>query len=139
MAPTAIDRRLYVEVQPMALRLLVLLGLLTSLTMAPGARAQTIKVLETSPVDHATISGTSTAFFVRFDKPVDHIRSRLVVTRGSQVVANFQPRYNTEPNLLFARAPTLPAGEYALHWTVKALDGADIVQGEVFFTVSGSR
>jgi hypothetical protein len=96
MAPTAIDRRLYVEVQPMALRLLVLLGLLTSLTMAPGARAQTIKVLETSPVDHATISGTSTAFFVRFDKPVDHIRSRLVVTRGSQVVANFQ-RSGTDP------------------------------------------
>lgn len=123
----------------LAIRLLVIPGLLTCLTMASGAWAQAIKVVETSPADHSTISGTSTAFFVRFDRPVDHIRSRLVVMRGNQVVARFQPRYNTAPNLLFARSPSLPAGEYALHWTVKALDGAEIVQGEVSFAVSGGR
>lgn len=123
----------------MALRLFAILGLLTCLAMASGAWAQTIKVVETSPVDHSTISGAPTAFFVRFDRSVDHIRSRLIVTQGSRVVASFQPRYKTEPNLLFARSPSLPAGEYALHWSVKALDGSDIVQGEVSFTVSGGR
>lgn len=133
MAPRLLAIRL------LAIRLLAMPGLLTCLTMASGAWAQTIRVVETNPADHSTISGTSTAFFVRFDKPVDHIRSRLVVMRGNQVVARFQPRYNTAPNLLFARSPSLPAGEYALHWTVKALDGAEVVQGEVSFAVSGGR
>ena len=112
---------------------------LTCLAAYSGAWAQAIKAMETSPADHATISGAPEPFFVRFDKPVDHIRSRLVVKRGDKIVVTLQPRLKTEPQVLFAQSPFLPPGEYALHWSVKALDGADIVQGEVSFTVARGK
>ena len=112
---------------------------LACLVASFGAWAQAIKAMETRPADHATISGAPEAFFVRFDKPVDHIRSRLVVKRGDKIVVTLQPRLKTEPQVLFAQSPFLPPGEYALHWSVKALDGADIVQGEVSFTVARGK
>ena len=112
---------------------------LACLAAYSDAWAQAIKAVETSPADHATISGAPEPFFVRFDKPVDHIRSRFVVKRGDKIVVTLQPRLKTEPQVLFAQSPSLPPGEYALHWSVKALDGADIVQGEVSFTVARGK
>jgi len=32
---------------------------------------------------------------------------------------------------LFARAPTLPAGAYKLHWSVRTMTGADATQGDI--------
>jgi methionine-rich copper-binding protein CopC len=112
---------------------------LACLAVSSGAWAQAIKAMETSPADHATISGAPEPFFVRFDKPVDHIRSRLAVKRGDKIVATLQPRLKTEPQVLFAQSPSLPPGDYTLHWSVKALDGADIVQGKVSFTVAHGK
>ena len=42
---------------------------------AGDAWAQGVRVMESAPAANATINGQSTAFSVRFDKPVDHVRS----------------------------------------------------------------
>jgi hypothetical protein len=39
------------------------------------------------------------------------------------------------PEVLFARAPTLPAGDYTLHWAVRTMAGVDLIQGDIPFTV----
>ncbi len=101
-----------------------------------NAWAQAIKVLETWPAAHAVIDRPSDGFFVRFDKPVDHIHSQLVIKRGSDVVETLQPRLQSAPAVLFARAPTLPPGEYVLHWIVKTLQSTDVAEGEVPFSVA---
>jgi len=109
------------------------------LLMPAGAWAQTIRVVETGPPDHGTIDSRSSEFFVRFDKPIDHIHSVLAVTQGGKVVEKLQPRFKTEPEVLFAMAPTLPPGEYKLHWLVKTLAGADQVEGDISFTVISNK
>jgi hypothetical protein len=47
---------------------------------------------------------------VRFDRPVDHIHSTLDILRDGKLVERLQPRLKSAPEVLFARAPTLPAG-----------------------------
>ncbi len=110
------------------------------LLVAPsGAWAQAIRVLETWPTAHAVIDRPSDGFFVRFDKPVDHIHSQLLIKRGSDVVETLQPRFQSAPAVLFARAPTLPPGGYMLHWIVKTLQNTDVVEGEVPFSVTSQK
>ncbi len=38
------------------------------------------------------------------------------------------PRLQSNPNVLFARAPSLAPGSYTLHWTVKTIQDAKIEQ-----------
>jgi methionine-rich copper-binding protein CopC len=117
----------------------VVLASVGSLVAPSGAWAQDIKVLETWPAAYAVIDGPSDGFFVRFDKPVDHIRSQLLIKRGSDVVETLQPRFQSAPEVLFARAPTLPPGEYVLHWIVRTLQATDVVDGEVPFSVASPK
>jgi methionine-rich copper-binding protein CopC len=37
--------------------------------------------------------------------------------------------------VLFARAPTLPPGEYMLHWAVRTMQDVKVTQGNIPFTV----
>ena len=50
------------------------------------AWAQTVQVLDSVPAANTTINGRSTSFSVRFDRPVDHVRSVLVVKRDGEVI-----------------------------------------------------
>lgn len=45
------------------------------------------------------------------------------------------PRLESAPEVLFARAPTLPAGDYDLNWRVKTMTGVEVTQGNIPFTV----
>jgi methionine-rich copper-binding protein CopC len=110
---------------------LALAGVLSTLG---GAHADELKVLETGPAANAVLQGVSDGFFVRFNQPVDHINSRLLVKRGSEVMETLQPRLQSNPNVLFARAATLPPGSYTLHWVVKTMTDARIEQGDVPFS-----
>lgn len=76
-------------------------------------------------------------YFVRFDRPVDHIRSRLIIRQGNLMVAVLVPRLEAEPEVLFAEAPVLPPGRYRFEWQVISLEGALIAEGGVDFTVMG--
>jgi methionine-rich copper-binding protein CopC len=102
--------------------------------LAP-AWAQEVHVMQSTPAASAVINGRSSEFFVRFDRPVDHIHSTLAIMRDGKLVERLTPRLESAPEVLFARAPTLPAGDYMLHWAVHTMTGVDLIQGDIPFTV----
>ena len=105
--------------------------------VVPGhAQSTDVRVMESAPVAHAKIGQRSSAFFVRFDRPVDHRKSTLVIKQGDRVVERLHPRLESAPEVLFAAAPTLPPGDYVLHWTVITLQGTKSVAGDIPFKVS---
>ena len=106
--------------------------------MAGSAMAQRSHVVESVPTANAAINTRSTGFTVRFDRPVDHVRSLLIIKRDGKVVATLHPRFQTAPDVLFAQAPPLAPGDYALVWQIKSLSDADIAEGEIPFRVVAS-
>lgn len=109
-------------------------------SLIPSVRAQqttdAVRVLESTPAANAHIGRKSSAFFVRFDRPVDHRKSTLVIKQGDKVVERLQPRLESAPEVLFAAAPTLPPGDYKLHWAVITLQGRKAIDGDIPFKVS---
>src|SRR5262245_43609775 len=101
-----------------------------------AAWAQAVRVIESTPAPNAAIGGRSSGYSVRFDKPVDHVHSILIIKRGDAVVETLQPRLQSAPDVLFARAPTLPPGQYKLLWQVKTLTDVNVVEGEIPFSVT---
>jgi methionine-rich copper-binding protein CopC len=93
-------------------------------------------VIETMPANGAVISGVSSQYYVRFDRPIDHLQSFFVIKSQGSVVERLALRYETEPNVLFARAPTLAPGSYTMMWSLRAIDGNQVEEGEVAFSVS---
>ena len=116
------------------LAIVVLTSMPLAGTLAP-AWAEEVLVVQSTPAASAVIDGRSSAFLVRFDRPVDHVHSTLSITRDGKLVEQLQPRLDSAPEVLFARAPTLPAGDYKLHWSVRTMAGVDAVQGDIPFTV----
>lgn len=114
-------------------RLACLSGISAGLLGAAGsAKAQELRVLDSAPKADAVIGGRSSAFYVRFDRPVDHEDSRLTIKQDGRVVEILHPRLESAPEVLFARSPTLQPGNYKLHWLV---GGASQFDGEIPFTV----
>ena len=105
------------------------------LSVVAPARADEVRVVQSTPAASAVIKGRSSAFFVRFDRPVDHIRSTLAITRDGKLVERLKPRLESAPEVLFAEAPTLPAGSYMLHWEVRTMANVGVIQGDIPFTV----
>jgi methionine-rich copper-binding protein CopC len=103
------------------------------------AMAQVPRVLDTMPADRAVLTNASGEFYVRFDRPVDHIRSMMFIKQGDVVVRTLHPRFKTEPDVLFAMALPLPPGAYSFEWSVRTLAGAEVLQGQVPFSVSAAR
>ena len=126
----------------MILRHLTIAALLMAVTGIPvlAAHAQQVtddvRVTESAPAANAHIGRKSSAFFVRFDRPVDHIKSTLVIKQGDTVIERLHPRLESSPQVLFASAPTLPPGIYMLHWTVITIQGTKAVSGDIPFQVS---
>jgi len=114
-----------------------------ALMMAPVASAvhaqhtpDEVRVVESTPAAHAGIGRKSSAFFVRFDRPIDHIKSTLVIKQGDKVIERLHPRLESAPEVLFAAAPTLPPGNYLLHWAVITVQGTRAIEGDIPFQVS---
>ncbi len=108
--------------------------------IASAVRAQQpsddVRVTDSAPKAHARIGLKSSAFFVRFDRPVDHIKSTLVIKQGDKVIERLHPRLESAPEVLFAAAPTLPPGNYVLHWAVITVQGTKAKEGDIPFQVS---
>jgi methionine-rich copper-binding protein CopC len=94
------------------------------------------RVVASHPVADAVIPSGAAEYFVRFDTPVDHYRSRLFVRQDGQIVQTLHPRLNTAPDLLFALAPPLEPGRYELQWEVVTLTGRLEAQGILPFRVA---
>jgi hypothetical protein len=63
---------------------------------------------------------------VRFDRPVDHRKSTLVIKQGDKVIERLTPRLESAPEVLFAEGADLAAGaDYTLHWAVITLQGGE--------------
>jgi methionine-rich copper-binding protein CopC len=97
-----------------------------------AATGQGVDVVESAPRANAVIGRRSSGFYVRFNRPVDHEDSRLSIKQDGKVIEVLHPRLESAPEVLFARAPTLPPGRYSLHWTV---GGSPQFDGEIPFTV----
>ena len=117
-----------------SIRRLALVGLF-ALAFSASASAQDVQVMDSAPKAQAVIGEPSSSFFVRFDRPIDHIHSNLSIWRDGQRVEQLQPRLQSSPDVLFARAPTLPPGEYLLRWTVRTMEGVKVTEGDIPFTV----
>jgi methionine-rich copper-binding protein CopC len=104
-----------------------------------AAVADELRVMESTPAAKAVIDGRTSAFFVRFDRPVDHIHSTLEVMQDGKLIERLQPRLESSPEVLFARAPTLSPGNYDLHWAVRTPSGKELVHGDIPFSVSAQR
>lgn len=122
----------------MMLRRLAIAALLVLPTAAARAQqaAGEVRVLESTPAANARIGRKSSAFSVRFDRPVDHRKSTLVIKQGDKVIERLHPRLESAPEVLFAAAPTLPPGDYSLHWAVITLQGTKAVEGDIPFKVA---
>ena len=117
-----------------SIRRLVVAGLF-AMAFSASASAQSVLVLDSAPKAKAVIGEPGSSFFVRFDRPIDHIHSRLSIWRDGRRVEQLQPRLQSSPDVLFARAPTLPPGEYLLRWTVRTMEGVKVIQGDIPFTI----
>ena len=113
---------------------LVVAGLF-ALVFSASATAQDVQVMDSAPKAQAVIGEPGSSFFVRFDRPIDHILSNLSIWRDGRQVEQLQPRLQSSPDVLYARAPTLPPGDYLLRWTVRTMDGVKVIQGDIPFTI----
>ena len=103
--------------------------------MATPAWADECHLMDSMPAASAVIGRRSSEFFVRFDRPVDHRNSTLDILRDGKLVERLQPRLGSAPDVLFARAPTLDAGQYQLHWAVRTLADGTVTHGDIPFSV----
>jgi methionine-rich copper-binding protein CopC len=103
------------------------------------AMAEEMRVMQSTPAANAVVDSRTSAFFVHFDRPVDHIRSTLEVMQDGKLVEKLQPRLESAPEVLFARAPTLPPGKYVLHWAVRTVAGEERIQGDIPFSVAAAK
>jgi methionine-rich copper-binding protein CopC len=117
-----------------SIRRLALVGLF-AIAFSASAAAQDVQVMDSAPKAQAVIGEPGSSFFVRFDRPIDHIHSRLSIWRDGRIVEYLQPRLQSSPDVLFARAPTLPPGEYMLRWTVRTMEGVKVIEGDIPFTI----
>jgi len=117
-----------------SVRRLVLVGLF-AMAFSASAAAQDVQVMDSAPKAEAVIGEPGSSFFVRFDRPIDHIHSRLSIWRDGRLVEHLQPRLQSSPEVLFARAPTLPPGQYMLRWSVRTMEGVKVIEGDIPFTI----
>jgi methionine-rich copper-binding protein CopC len=113
--------------------------LLAAAWASSPAAADEVHVMDSGPKASAVIDGRTSGFFVRFDRPVDHIRSTLAITQDGKLIERLTPRLESAPEVLFARAPTLSPGNYLLHWEVVTVAGQEKAHGDIPFSVAAQQ
>ena len=113
--------------------------LLTALVAWPGlGAAAALRVLDSVPAANATIPGRHEEYFryyLRFDGPVDHLASRIEVTRSGHLVDSPVPLVETAVDVLFAFGKTPAPGSYVLHWRAVSTNG-EVSSGDIPFSVA---
>lgn len=106
------------------------------LCMAGGAvHAEPPAFVSSVPAAESTVSSAAAGISVHFSRPVDHLHSSLTILQNDKVVATLRPLADSAADVLFSRRPSLPPGAYQLHWTVRSLDGQQVLNGDVPFSV----
>ena len=100
---------------------------------AATAEDRGMRLLQQSPTVNQLMSGSGTAFALRFDRPIDHQASRLTVIGPAErrVVA---ARLRAAPDTLYGSIGRLAPGEYTALWMAKGIDGR-MLSGRIPFRV----
>jgi methionine-rich copper-binding protein CopC len=115
------------------------LGFALLIALPYAASARTARVVDSSPKAESIVDGRNERYIVRFDGPVDHRGSSLSILHDGHLIRTLHPLLNAAPEVLFASAPRLPAGDYELAWSVKSMPDGEPAQGSVHFTVRDQR
>jgi methionine-rich copper-binding protein CopC len=108
---------------------------ITLLLLTHDAWSRPMRMTDSFPAAQAIVDGNNAQYVVRFDGPVDHRGSHLVITQGDRVVRNLTPSLDAAPEVLFASGPRLPAGDYQLRWSAKSMPEGDSTDGSIRFSV----
>lgn len=108
---------------------------LALLVAAPGvASARPVQMRKSTPAAETILHGNSAQFVIRFDGPVNHFASRLMITQGDRVVETLTPLRDSAVDVLYASGRVPSPGHYALHWEAVSADG-DTSKGDIPFSV----
>src|SRR5712691_7025653 len=89
-------------------------GLLCLLGIQVFAQAAELDTPSPLRMESVTIGERSTEIVMRFDRPINHAGSSLLLLLGGKVVETIHPRLEAAPNVLFARIVTPARGDYVL-------------------------
>jgi methionine-rich copper-binding protein CopC len=89
--------------------------------------------------DESIIGGQNEKYIVRFDGPVDHRASSLRILHDGHLIRTLHPSLSAAPEVLFASAPHLSAGDYELAWSARSMPDGEPTDGSSHFTVRGPR
>ena len=99
------------------------------------AEARPLHVRSSVPAGDTIVDGRNTQYVIQFDGQLDHRTSSMEVISNGKVVEALVSLRGSEPSTLVASAPTLPPGQYQLHWRAKSVPGGDVSEGFIAFTV----
>jgi methionine-rich copper-binding protein CopC len=118
------------------MRALKVVALAMLLAAAAAREAYALRAVETTPVAEAVIlHGSNAQYVVRFDKPVDHIASRMEIVRNGAVVERLHLLGDSAAEALFAESRRLAPGHYELRWSATTGPGGETASGSVPFSV----
>lgn len=100
------------------------------------AESRALHARESFPAADVVFDGRNAQYLVRFDGLVDHVASRMAITRDEKLVETLVPIGDSEPDVLAASAPALPPGRYQLRWNAKSVPDGDFSAGFISFTVA---
>ena len=111
----------------------IVIAMLAAMLFAFERGARAMSMLESHPQVDEMIEGKGVSFALRFDQPVNHRSSRLILVspQGNRVLGI---RLDTEVDTLYAFAGDLADGRYELQWEAHATDGT-VVSGSIRFSV----
>jgi methionine-rich copper-binding protein CopC len=119
-------------------RLLALAAVAALVLLLPATVAAHAELLETTPADGATVTGTPEELVAVFDDELVVDESSLSIrnTQGERLaVGHVDP--NEPTHLLISPVPELAIGTYEMRWTAGTADG-HVERGTWSFTVAGA-
>ena len=111
----------------------VILGLLALCLPIVAGSAHAMAMLESHPKVDEIMEGKGVSFAIRFDQPVSHRASRLILVTP-QGKRSLVLRLDTQPDTLYTFAGDLPDGMYELQWEAHATDGT-VISGTIRFSI----
>jgi methionine-rich copper-binding protein CopC len=118
---------------PISRRLLFGMAMITAAYLP--AEARTLHVLRSVPAAETVIDDRNTQYVLQFDGQLDHRTSNMEVISNGKVVEPLVSLRGSEPATLVASAPTLPPGQYQLHWRAQSVPDGEVSEGLISFVI----
>jgi hypothetical protein len=113
----------------------IVVGALCLLSLQSNAQSTRPDATTLIGLESVTIGERGTELLLRFDRPINHARSGISLSRHGRIVETVHFRLEAAPNVLFARIQIPAPGNYIVHWTVCPEGSDDRYEGEIPFTV----